>query len=84
MAINAREAKAGMAVFYQQSHMPRPEYGVISSDPYYSWNYVHVRFNGELHAKACRPEDLHWPPDFCAADRVNVDGQLFSGSGDAK
>ncbi len=83
MAIDPRDAKPGLAVFYQRSHMPRPEYGTITSVPYYSWNYVHVRFVGDEHSKACRPEDLHWVPDYCAADRVNPPDQPFSSSSES-
>ncbi len=69
--------KVGMTVFYQQPHMKRPEYGTIVSIQSCP-RYVHVLFVGETTAKACRPKDLYFPPDYCAADRVNPPGQRFS------
>jgi hypothetical protein len=76
MAIDALKARVGMHVFYQQPHMPDPEYGVIVSIDH-APRCVHVRFNDETTAKACHPRDLHWPPDFCKQDRANPPGQLF-------
>ena len=67
----------GLHVFYQQPHMTSPEYGVIvgiQAMPI----YVHVLYGFDTTAKATRPEDLHWPPDYCAQDRVNPQGQVFS------
>jgi hypothetical protein len=75
--IDPYKAKVGFHVFYQQPHMRHPEYGLITSTDQMP-HYVHVRFNGDAHSKACRPTDLHWPPDFCAADRVNPEGQPFA------
>lgn len=76
MAIDPLQAKVGLHVFYQQPHMSSPEYGVIRSVDAAPC-YVHVLFIGDSTAKACRPEDLYWPPDFCAADRCNPEGQPF-------
>jgi hypothetical protein len=92
MAIDRKDIRLGLSVFYQQPHMARPEYGVITSvsdvggDAGWTLGtenarfiqYVRVRFMGDQHSKSCRPEDLHWPPDYCASDRVNQEGQVFS------
>jgi acyl-homoserine lactone acylase PvdQ len=67
----------GLHVFYQQPHMASPEYGVVTSIQSMPV-FVHVRFNFDTTSKSCRPQDLHWPPDFCAADRCNPVGQPFS------
>jgi hypothetical protein len=77
--IDPLNAKVGLHVFYQQPHMPGPEYGVITSLDH-SPRYVHVLFLGDTTAKACHPRDLHWPPDFCAMDRCNPPGQIFQRS----
>jgi hypothetical protein len=66
----------GMHVFYQQPHMKWPEYGYITSIQSMPL-YVHVRFNFDTVSKAVRPQDLHWPPDFCEQDRCNPPGQIF-------
>jgi hypothetical protein len=66
----------GVSVFYQQPHMKAPEYGVITSIQSMPV-YLHVRFMFDTTSKACRPQDLHWPPDFCAQDRCNTPGQVF-------
>lgn len=71
------ESLVGLHVFYQQPHMRSPEYGVITgvqSCPI----YLHVRFGSDGTSKAVRPADLHWPPDYCAMDRCNPPGQLWS------
>jgi hypothetical protein len=75
--VAAWESWVGLSVFYQQPHMKSPEYGVITSIQSMPV-FLHVRFNLESTAKACCPRDLHWPPDFCEADRVNPVGQIFS------
>ncbi len=74
--IDDLKARVGFHVFYQKPHMRSPEYGVITSLDF-APHYVNVRFLGDTHSKACRPADLHWPPDFCAMDRVNPQGQPF-------
>lgn len=68
------DARPPLHVFYQQPHMGSPEYGFITS---VNERYVFVRFLFDSHSKACRPEDLHWPPDFCAIYGGNPPGQLF-------
>lgn len=81
--IDPFDVKVGFHVFYQQPHMRGPEYGVItgvhhgSGDALDDPSYVRVRFLGDATSKSCRPQDLHWPPDFCAPDRVNPAGQVF-------
>ena len=76
--IALEDAVPARHVFYQQPHMPQPEYGVITSvSPWGRRPYVHVRFLFDHHSKACRPEDLHWPPDFRAGDGANPPGQIF-------
>lgn len=75
--INACDARLGLHVFYQQPHMRSPEYGAITG-PQSIPTYVHVLSFGDGTAKACHPRDLHWPPDYCAADRVNPTGQIYS------
>lgn len=77
MAIDWCDVRPGLHVFYQQPHMAHPEYGEITS----AGHYVFVRFFGDAHSKACRPRDLHWPPDFCKADRANPPGQPFGERG---
>jgi len=77
MAIDVQQAKIGFHVFYQQPYMSSPEYGLIKS-LHATPRYVHVLFTGDMTAKACRPCDLYWPPDYCAMDRVNPPGQPFS------
>lgn len=62
------DAKPGLVVWYGQI-----EYGMITS---VNDTYVFVRFGVELHSKACRPEDLHWPPSYCAQDG-GVEGQIY-------
>jgi len=79
--INAREAKPKVNVFYQQPHMPHPEYGVITQVGFVS-NYfpentiIHVLFFGESTPKACRARDLHWPPNYCSIDG-GPEGQIY-------
>jgi hypothetical protein len=77
--INWQDAKVGFAVFYQQPYMTAPEYGTIRCIDH-APKYIHVLFLGDTTAKACYPRDLHWPPDFCAQDRANPEGQLFGKS----
>lgn len=71
--IRVEDAKPGFHVYYG----PRsdPEYGVITSA---NERYVFVRFGLDTGSKACRPDDLNWPPDFCAIDGACPDGQLYS------
>lgn len=83
MAIRLSEVRPGLHVFYQQPHLGTPEYGVIvRTNEYECFNrdkaMAFVRFNFDVTAKACHPRDLFWPPDYCAQDRVNPDGQPFS------
>jgi hypothetical protein len=83
MAIDFEDAIPGMNVFYQQPHMRHPEYGRISSTnldelPRLCNQIVRVLFLGDETAKPCHPEDLHWPPNFCAKDGANPPGQKFS------
>lgn len=80
--IDAREAKVGLHVFYQQPHIAHPEYGVITRIQLWpevreKGGLIHVRFFGDTTAKACYPRDLYWPPDFCARDGANPPGQVF-------
>lgn len=81
--IDFEDAQPGMTVFYQQPHMPHPEYGVIVSTnlewlPRLRDQIVRVQFLFEGTAKPCHPADLHWPPDFCAMDGANHPEQKYS------
>lgn len=81
--IDIKDAKSGMHVFYQRKPMRSPEYGiVIRTNEEHCSNpkslMVFVLFFGEQTPKACRPDDLFWPPDYCAMDDVNPKGQIFS------
>lgn len=89
MAIDPKLARADLNVFYQQPHMQWPEYGRIISvsepvfirrgfDPCYYSVIVRVLFMGDTTPKPCHPDDLHWPPSFCARDGVNPPGQPWS------
>lgn len=55
--IEPKDCDEGQTVYYWKPHMKRPEVGKISS---HNLSYVFVRFEGELHGKACRREDLFW------------------------
>ena len=59
--MNAREAQPGMLVTYMPPHAggdishPSVENGVVVGT---SDTHVFVRFIGDAHSKACRPQDL--------------------------
>lgn len=74
--IDPADVKPGLNCLYQRPPMRHPEYGTIvrASD---TARYVFVRFLFETTAKACRHEDLFWPPDFCAIGGGNPPGQIF-------
>lgn len=83
MSIDFEDAKPGLTVFYQQPHMAHPEYGSITSTnidalPRLRDQVVRVLFTNETTPKPCHPEDLFWPPNFCARDGANPPGQKFS------
>lgn len=81
--IDIKDAHEGMHVFYQRQPMRTPEYGTIVRTNEYDCAriaqlMVFVLFIGDSTPKACRPDDLYWPPDYCAFDDVNPAGQKFS------
>jgi hypothetical protein len=78
--IDVNDARPGLHVFYQQPHMKWPEYGaIVRVSEHAAWGKacVFVRFLFDTTAKACRREDLYWPPDFCAIGGGNPPGQIF-------
>ena len=66
------DALGQMTVWY--GDRSNPEYGTITSR---NNKYVFVLFQGCWQSKACRPEDLNWPPSYCARDEVNVPWQKY-------
>ena len=81
--IDIKDAKKDMHVFYQRAPMARPDYGlIVRTNEEHCSNQtqlmVFVLFVGDSTPKACRPADLYWPPDYCAADCVNPAGQKLS------
>lgn len=74
MAINLEDAEEGHHVFYLAYPGASPEYGAIKRR---NDSFVFVVFDGK-DTKACRPETLNWPPEFCGRDKVCPQGQKYS------
>lgn len=77
MIVAYSEDIVGKTVFYQKPHMRSPEYGTITA--VISPSLVQVRFLFDDWSKPCNPDDLYWPPNFCARDG-GVPGQQYSES----
>ena len=73
--IHIEQAAPGLHVWYKPNPNGMPEYGAITNS---NDRFVFVRFCFDNHAKACRPEDLHWPPHYVALDGTCPEGQHYS------